>query len=142
MDGDNGDGNKKRKLRVLGGLSVDEFRHPSDQKATDALKKIPGIDKLFTKILEIGFERLFYVENVASNLRVTSKMFPRLYRSLTWACKILDVPEPGGCAEHVGARVGPKWPLRGAIGVAIRAAEAFAGTGQGTDKRIGEAPCI
>jgi Zn-dependent protease with chaperone function len=94
MDADNGDGKKKRKLRALGGLSVDEFRHPSDQKATDALKKIPGIDKLFTKILEIGFERLFYVENIASNLRVTPKMFPRLHRSLTWACKILDVPEP------------------------------------------------
>jgi Zn-dependent protease with chaperone function len=85
---------KKRKLRALAGLSVEEFRHPSDQKATDALKKIPGIDKLFAKILEVGLERLFYVDNVASNLRVTPKMFPRLHRSLTWACKILDVPEP------------------------------------------------
>lgn len=89
-----GDGKKKRKLRALAGLSVEEFRHPSDQKATDALKKIPGIDKLFAKILEVGLERLFYVENVASNLRVTPKMFPRLHRSLTWATKILDVPEP------------------------------------------------
>src|SRR5439155_23769273 len=62
--------------------------------ATDTLKKIPGIDKLFTKVLEIGFERVFYVDNIASNLRVTPKMFPRLHRSLSWACKILDVPEP------------------------------------------------
>jgi Zn-dependent protease with chaperone function len=85
---------KKRKLRALTGLSVEEFRHPSDQKATDALKKIPGIDRLFAKILEVGLERVFYVDNVASNLRVTPKMFPRLHRSLTWACKILDVPEP------------------------------------------------
>jgi len=91
---ENGDGKRKRKLRALSGLSVEEFRHPSDQKATDALKKIPGIDKLFTKILEVGLERLFYVENVASNLRVTPKMFPRLHRSMTWACKILDVAEP------------------------------------------------
>ncbi len=89
-----GDGKKKRKLRALGGLSVDEFRHPSDQRATDALKKIPGLDKLLAKILEVGVERLFYVENVASNLRVTPKMFPRLHRNLTWACKILDVAEP------------------------------------------------
>jgi len=98
MEGDIGDGSgegkKKRKLRALAGLSVDEFRHPSDQKATDALRKIPGIDKVFAKILEIGLERLFYVENVSSNLRVTPKMFPRLHRSLTWACKILDVTEP------------------------------------------------
>jgi Zn-dependent protease with chaperone function len=91
---DTDDGKKKRKLRALGGLSVEEFRHPSDQRATDALKKIPGIDKLFAKVLEVGVERIFYVENIASNLRVTPKMFPRLHRSLTWACKILDVPEP------------------------------------------------
>ena len=93
-DNGNGDGKKKRKLRALTGLSVDEFRHPSDQRATDALRKIPGIDKLFAKVLEVGLERVYYVENIASNLRVTPKMFPRLHRSLTWATKILDVPEP------------------------------------------------
>jgi Zn-dependent protease with chaperone function len=90
-----GDGNKKkRKLRALSGLSVDEFRHPSDQRATDALKKVPGLDKVLAKILEVGLERIFYIENVASNLRVTPTMFGRLHKSLTWATKILDVPEP------------------------------------------------
>jgi Zn-dependent protease with chaperone function len=88
------DGKKKRKLRTLTGLSVDEFRHPLDQRATDALKQVPGLDKLMAKILEIGLERIFYIDNIASNLRVTPKMFPRLHRSLTWATKILDVPEP------------------------------------------------
>src|SRR5437867_5659596 len=84
----------KRQLRTLKGLSVEEFRHPSDRRATDALKKVPGLDKLMAKILEIGLERVFYVENVASNLRVTPKMFPRLHKSLVWTCQILDVPEP------------------------------------------------
>ncbi|MEO6776609.1 MAG: M48 family metallopeptidase, partial [Kofleriaceae bacterium] len=55
---------------------------------------IPGLDKLLAKILEYGLERLYYVDNVASNLRVTAKMFPRLHKSLTWATQILDVPEP------------------------------------------------
>ena len=85
---------KKRKLHTLTGLSVDEFRHPLDQRATDALKQVPGLDKLLAKILEVGFERLFYIDNIASNLRVTPKMFPRLHRSLVWTTKILDVPEP------------------------------------------------
>jgi Zn-dependent protease with chaperone function len=88
------DGKKKRKLRALTGVSVDEFRHPSDQRATDALKKIPGLDKALAKFLELGLERVYSVENVASNLRVTPKMFGRLHKSLTWACKILDVAEP------------------------------------------------
>jgi len=85
---------KKRKLRPLTGLSVEELRHPSDARATDALKKIPGLDKALAKLLEYGLERLYYVDNVASNLRVTPRMFGRLHRSLTWATKILDVPEP------------------------------------------------
>ncbi|HEX2685928.1 MAG TPA: peptidase M48, partial [Kofleriaceae bacterium] len=66
---------RKRKLRPLPGLSVEEFRDPSDARATDALKKIPGLDKALAKLLEYGLERLYYVENVGSNLRVTPKMF-------------------------------------------------------------------
>jgi Zn-dependent protease with chaperone function len=85
---------KKRKLRPLTGLLAEDFRHPSDARATDTLKKIPGLDRLLAKILEYGLERLFYVDNIASNIRVTPKMFGRLHRSLTWATKILDVPEP------------------------------------------------
>jgi Zn-dependent protease with chaperone function len=84
----------KRQLRTFAGLSAEDFRHSSDASATDALKKIPGLDKLLAKILEIGLERMFYVENVASNLRVTPKMFGRLYKSLQWGTRILDVPEP------------------------------------------------
>jgi len=95
-EGDEGkdEGKRKRKLRLLTGLSVDEFRHPLDQRATGALKQVPGLDKLMAKILEVGLERMFYIDNIASNLRVTPKMFPRLHKSLTWATKILDVPEP------------------------------------------------
>jgi Zn-dependent protease with chaperone function len=91
---DSGDGKKRRKLRTLTGLSVDEFRHPLDQRATAALKQVPGLDKLLAKVLEIGLERMLYVENIASNLRVTPKMFPRLHKSLVWATRILDLPEP------------------------------------------------
>ena len=95
-EGDEGkdEGKRKRKLRLLTGLSVDEFRHPLDQRATGALKQVPGLDKLMAKILEVGLERMFYIDNIASNLRVTPKMFPRLHKSLTWATKILDEAEP------------------------------------------------
>ena len=85
---------KRRKLRPLPGLTAEDFQHKSDIAATDALKKIPGLEKVMSKIMEYGMERLYYVDNVASNLRVTPAMFGRLHRSLTWACKILDVPEP------------------------------------------------
>jgi Zn-dependent protease with chaperone function len=85
---------KKRKLRVLPGLTAGEFQHPSDVKATDALKAVPGLDKALAKIMEYGLERLYYLDNIGSNVRVTKSMFPRMYRSLSWGCKILDVEEP------------------------------------------------
>jgi len=85
---------KKRQLRTFPGLTAAEFQHPSDTAATDALKSLPGLDTLVSKFLEYGFERVYYLENVADNVRVTDKMFPRLYKSLKWACKILDVAEP------------------------------------------------
>lgn len=85
---------RRRKLRPLPGLQASDFQHPSDVAATDALKRVPGLEKVMSKILEYGMERLYYVDNVASNLRVTPLMFGRLHRSLTWACKILDVAEP------------------------------------------------
>ena len=65
--------------------------HPNDARATDALKSIPGLDKLLAKILEYGLERLFYVENVASNVRVTPKMFGLLKEVVD---RWLVVPEP------------------------------------------------
>lgn len=88
------EGKRKRKLRTLPGLLPTEFQHPQDVIATEALRKVPGLDRVLAKVLEYGVERLYYLDNTASNVRVTPKMFPRLHRSLSWACKILDVAEP------------------------------------------------
>lgn len=87
-------GKKKRKLRTFSGLTLESFQHPLDQKATDALRRVPGLDKAIAKILEYGLERVLYLENIANNIRVTDKMFPRLYKQLQWGCKILEVDEP------------------------------------------------
>ena len=85
---------KKRRLRVLPGLVAGEFQHESDVKASEALRSIPGMDRALSKIMEYGLERLYYLDNIASNVRVTKNMFPRMMRSLEWGCKILDVEEP------------------------------------------------
>ena len=85
---------KKRKLRTFTGLTAEQFQHPSDTKATDALKAIPGIDKAVAKVMEYGLERLAYLDNTASNVRVSEKMFGNMHQSLRWGCKILDMEEP------------------------------------------------
>lgn len=85
---------KKRKLRTFPGITADQFQHASDIKATEALKAIPGIDKAIAKIMEYGLERLAYLDNTASNVRVSKNMFGNMYQSMKWGCRILDMEEP------------------------------------------------
>ena len=85
---------RRRKLKTFKGLAGADFMHPWDVKATAALRSVPGFDKLVGKVMEYSFERVFYLQNVADNVRVTSRMFPRLHRYLQWGCSILDIPEP------------------------------------------------
>ena len=68
--------------------------HPWDIKATAALHRVPGFDRVIAKVMEYGLERVLFLQNIADNVRVTDKMFPRLYRYLQWSCKVLAVPEP------------------------------------------------
>lgn len=91
---DNGGGTKKRKLRTFKDIDLGDFQHPRDKAATDALRSVPGLDRAIAKILEYGLERVLYIDNIANNVRVTDKMFPRLHRHLRWGCQILDVEEP------------------------------------------------
>lgn len=88
------DDNKRRQLKTFPGLKGSDFMHPWDVKATATLKNVPGFDKLVAKVMEYSFERVYYLQNVADNVRVTKKMFPKLHRYLMWACKILDIKEP------------------------------------------------
>jgi Zn-dependent protease with chaperone function len=81
-------------LRTYPGLAAADFMHPWDVKATAALKAVPGFDKVIAKIIEYSFERIYYLENVADNVRVTEDMFPKLNRYLEWGCKILGVAKP------------------------------------------------
>ncbi|MGE3539393.1 MAG: M48 family metallopeptidase [Candidatus Tectimicrobiota bacterium] len=85
---------KKRRLRTFPNLDGHAFQHPHDVAATTALKSVPGLDTVIAKIMEYGLERVFYLENVASSVRVTPHMFGRLHRSLGWGCQILDMVPP------------------------------------------------
>jgi Zn-dependent protease with chaperone function len=88
------DAKKRRQLKTFPGLGASRFQHPHDVAATEALAGIPGLDLLVSKVMEYGLERLYYLENIADNVRVTPRMFPRLHRYLGWGSRILDIDEP------------------------------------------------
>src|SRR4051812_5205772 len=92
---DAGGGGKRRKqLRTFPGLTASDFQHEQDRQATESLQAIPMLDTVIAKVMEYGYERMCYLQNIADNVRVTPKMFPRLHRCVGWGCKILGVDEP------------------------------------------------
>jgi len=88
------DAGPTKKLKTFPGLGADEFQHPHDAAATEALAAVPGLDTIVAKVMELGLERVYYLENTADNVRVTARMLPRLHRYLGWGCRILDLEEP------------------------------------------------
>lgn len=82
------------KLKTFKNLSNEDIMHSWDIKSSAVLAKVPGLELLTRKVMEYGFERIYYLENTADNVRVTPDMFPRLHRYLQYGCKILGVEEP------------------------------------------------
>jgi Zn-dependent protease with chaperone function len=70
------------------------LQHPYDRAALSALQKVPGLDIIVRKFIELLPERVAYIQNVAQTIRVSPVQCPQLYILLQEACAILDVAEP------------------------------------------------
>ncbi len=79
---------------ILTGLQSDRFRHPLDLQATQALKQIPGMDLMVRNLLGALGEKFFYLENIASSVRVSENQLPDLHDLLVEAARILDLEPP------------------------------------------------
>ena len=79
---------------LLIGLKADDFRHPLDLQATIALKQLPGLDMVVRNLLGSVAEQFFYLNNIASSVRVSDKQLPNLHTLLIEACHVLDLEAP------------------------------------------------
>jgi Zn-dependent protease with chaperone function len=79
---------------LLVGLKSDQFRHPLDLRATQALKQLPGLDLLIRNLLGPIAEQFFYLENIASSILVSEQQLPDLHKLLVEACQVLDLEIP------------------------------------------------
>ena len=70
------------------------FQHPFDRQALASFQRIPGLDIVTRKFIELFPERVAYIMNVAQSVRVSPTQCPKLYSLLREACAILDMPEP------------------------------------------------
>ena len=80
--------------RRFPGLDPMALQHPYDRAALNALQKVPGLDIIVRKFIELFPERVAYIQNVAQTVRVSPTQCPQLYVLLQEACAILDVAEP------------------------------------------------
>ncbi|MBX9772348.1 MAG: M48 family metalloprotease [Candidatus Obscuribacterales bacterium] len=70
------------------------FEHPADTQALEAVKRIPILDKVFRKLMELGIERVFRIQLIGQAIHVTPKQCPKIYRIFKEAADILDMHEP------------------------------------------------
>ena len=80
--------------RRFPGLDPAALQHPYDRAALGALQRVPGLDIVVRKFIELFPERVAYIQNVAQTVRTSKTQCPRLYVQLREACAILDMREP------------------------------------------------
>ncbi|MBR1769033.1 MAG: M48 family metallopeptidase [Bacteroidales bacterium] len=81
--------NKTKK--ILTGLKHEEYEHPFDRKALERLESIPFLTKACQWVTSNFYERIYTIQYTGSNLKVTSKNYPKIYEYLDYACKVLDL---------------------------------------------------
>jgi len=75
-------------------MTSSAFEHPADRAALEAVKKIPVLDKVFRKLLELGLERIMRIQLIGQAIHVTPKQCPKIYKLFKEAADILDMHEP------------------------------------------------
>jgi Zn-dependent protease with chaperone function len=76
----------------LDGLYPQEYEHPDDASALDALSHTPGLERLVRRISAWGLERLERIRLTGSFLKVTPDNFPDLWHLLKAALDRLALP--------------------------------------------------
>jgi Zn-dependent protease with chaperone function len=80
--------------KILENLDPKYFQHPLDMAATNNLAKVRGMDLFTKKFMELGFEKIFLIQNLGSCLRVSETQIPSIWKVYKEACDVLEVDPP------------------------------------------------
>ncbi|MEW6733178.1 MAG: M48 family metallopeptidase [Acidobacteriota bacterium] len=75
-------------------LDPNSYIHPLDSQALSALKKVPGIDSILKKLLELTHESFSRVLFSANSVRVNERQCPDLDAKLDVVCSTLGIEKP------------------------------------------------
>ena len=68
--------------------------HPDDAAALQALKSIPIFPTVMEKIFQYGLDEIRWSENVTTNLRLSERQLPEIYKHLPPICQKLGIRIP------------------------------------------------
>ncbi|HAJ58976.1 MAG TPA: protease, partial [Cyanobacteria bacterium UBA8543] len=78
-------------VQKLSGLTSQDYEHPFDRSAREALEATPGLKAIVSKLNEYGIERVLKIQYTGSNLKANSKNFPELDGTIKTVCETLYV---------------------------------------------------
>lgn len=74
-------------------LRIEDFQHPADKRAVEAVKAIPGFTKMLEFISKNSLERSVALVNNSSYLKVTPEMSPKIHEMLAEAVEMYNCPK-------------------------------------------------
>ncbi len=74
-------------------ISVKAWQHPADRAALAALKKVPGLDLVLSRVIGSTTERSLRLMHLSSAVRVNENQFARVYRLHREACAIFNIED-------------------------------------------------
>lgn len=77
----------------LSGLKVTDYEHPGEKVSMAALRKIPLLDLVVGKYMDMMIQSDLRAECVGSNFRITPQTNPRIYKLYQLALSRLDMPK-------------------------------------------------
>ncbi len=81
------------KRHKLIGLRAQDYEHPLDRAAINALESIPGARALVSKFWEKYLDRFIALEYSGSKIEITKDNYPDLFNLHLESCSILDVKD-------------------------------------------------
>ena len=70
------------------------FIHETDRAAMQALKAIPGFTQVMKTFMNQWSEKLMYIENMATNIRISEEQLPKYREMLVPICEKLGIEVP------------------------------------------------
>lgn len=77
----------------LKGLKAEDYEHPGEKMAMAALRRLPLLDLVVAKYIDMSTKADLWSECAGNNFRITEETNPRIYRLYKLALARLDMPK-------------------------------------------------